>query len=113
MGVSLEEQETVIQFNRTDEHATVYTSDSTMMTKLDRLCKSSPKFYKKTREEKDREGHIVGKCYSVANKSLVSLRTKKVEKNLSEEERQILSDRAKSNFKKNSVSLDKTTDTEF
>lgn len=112
MGMSLEEQETVIQFNRTDDHATVYTSDSTMMTKLDRLCKSSPKFYKKTREEKDREGHIVGKFYSVTNKSLVSLRSKKVEKNLSEEERQILSERARFNFKKNALGLDKTLDTE-
>ena len=44
MGVPLEEQETVIQFNRTDSHATIYTSDSTMITKLDHLCEDAPEF---------------------------------------------------------------------
>ena len=45
MGVAVEEQETVIQFNRSDSHATIYTSDSTMITKLDHLCEDAPEFY--------------------------------------------------------------------
>lgn len=100
MGMSLEEQETVIQFNRSDEHATVYSSDSTMITKLDRLCKSSPDYFKMTKAERDKDGHIISKFYSVANKSLISLRSKIMERNLTEEERQILSERARTNFKK-------------
>ena len=112
MGVSLEEQETVIQFNRTNSHATIYTSDSTVMTKLDKLCESSPDYYKLDREE-TMEGKIVGKFYTLADKTRVSFRSKKVERNLSAEERQKLSERAKSNFRKNDVPLDTPIDTEI
>ena len=34
MGLMIEEQETHVNFNRNDERATIYTSDTTMMTKL-------------------------------------------------------------------------------
>lgn len=34
MGLSLEEQETVVNYSRTDVRATIYTSDSTVMTSL-------------------------------------------------------------------------------
>lgn len=111
MGVPLEEQETVIQFNRTDSHATIYTSDSTMMTKLDKMCEAAPENYKLDREETI-DGAVIGKFYTLADKTRVSFRSKKMERNLSEEERRKLSERAKSNFKKNDVSLVTTIDTE-
>ena len=112
MGIPTEEQETVIQFNRNDPHATIYTSDSTMMTKLDRMCESAPENYKLDREE-TMDGKVVGKFYTLADKTRVSFRSKKVERNLSDEERQKLSERAKFNFKKNDVSLNTTIDTDF
>lgn len=37
MSVSVEEQETHVNFNRDDERAAVYTSDTTVMTKLNKL----------------------------------------------------------------------------
>lgn len=37
MGIGTDEQETVVQFNRNGKTATIYTSDSTVMTKLDKL----------------------------------------------------------------------------
>lgn len=46
MSVAVAEQETVICISRDSEECTVYTSDSTMMTKLDKLAdpnNSNPK----------------------------------------------------------------------
>ena len=37
MSLLIKEQETHINFNRDNERATVYTSDTTMMTKLNKL----------------------------------------------------------------------------
>lgn len=85
--VSVQEQETVIQYNRDDKGATIYTSDSTTMTKLDKLCKESPEFYQLNRIEKDREGHIVGKFYDLTDKRMVSYRSKKSSRVMSEEQR--------------------------
>ena len=110
--ITLDEQETVIQFNRTDKGATIYTSDTTIMTKLDKLCDSSPNYYKLEREE-TAEGKVVGKFYKLADKTRISFRSKKIERILTEEERQKLSERARNNFKKNAVSLDVALDTEF
>lgn len=44
-NVSLNEQETTIHFMRTEGYATIYTTDRTSMTKLDRLCRKSPDYY--------------------------------------------------------------------
>lgn len=92
MGITLEEQETVIQFNRTDAHATIYTSDSTIMTKLDRLCDSAPDNYKLTRVDTV-EGKTIAKFYSLADKTRISFRTKKVERNFTDEEKQKMAER--------------------
>lgn len=37
MGLTIEEQETHINFSRGDSRAEIYTSDTTMMTKLNKL----------------------------------------------------------------------------
>lgn len=39
MGLSIEEQETHINFMRGDGRAEIYTSDTTMMTKLNKLIR--------------------------------------------------------------------------
>lgn len=110
--VSLEEQETVIQFNRVEKQAIIYTSDSTMMTKLDRMCANAPGNYSLKSESNDKDGKVVGKTYVLADKTRLSFRSKKTERNLSDEARRKLGERAKHNFKKISVSLDNTIDTE-
>ena len=91
-NVPLEEQETIIQFNRDEKHATIYTSDSTMMTKLDKLCETAPDNYKCTKEETIK-GDTVSKFYRLEDKTLLSLRSKKKEMNYSEEQRKMLSER--------------------
>ena len=93
MGVPLEEQETVIQFNRTDQHATIYTSDSTMMTKLDHLCEDSPEFYSVDRVETI-DGEAVGKFYKLSDKKMISLRGKK--RTVSDEQKEKFAERMKS-----------------
>ena len=44
-SVSVSEQEVCINFMRDEEYATIYTSDTTYMTKLDKLCKTSSDMY--------------------------------------------------------------------
>lgn len=90
--VSLEEQETIIQYNRVDKYATICTSDTTMMTKLDKLCKSAPNNYKLTRTE-TQDGKVVTKFYRLEDKSMISFRREK--RTLSEEQIEVLRERAK------------------
>lgn len=82
------EQETVINFSRVEDFATVSTSDSTMKTKLDKLCEESPEYYSLIEENN------YYKTYRIEDKTLVSFRKKK--KEMSEEMR----DAASARFKK-------------
>ena len=78
-SVSISEQEVCINFMRDEEYATIYTSDPTYMTKLDKLCKTSPDMYSLIADT----GR--GKMYRVEDKTLISFRAKKRE--LSEEQK--------------------------
>lgn len=46
LSVGIEEQETHISYMRDESYAKVYTSDSTQITRLDKLCKTNPDMYK-------------------------------------------------------------------
>lgn len=81
------EQETNIIFMRGEDFATVCTSDTTMKTKLDKMCESSPEFYSCI-DEND-----YYKTYKIADKTLVSFRQKK--KEMSEENKNAASERFK------------------
>lgn len=78
-SVSISEQEVSINFMRDEDFATIYTSDTTYMTKLDKLCKTSPEMYSLITDT----GR--GKTYRVEDKTLISFRAKKRE--LSEEQK--------------------------
>lgn len=107
-NVPLEEQETIIQFNRTDKSATIYTSDSTVMTKLDKLCVSSPDYYKLDREETE-DGNVVGKFYKLADKTRISFRTKKSERILTDEQKKVIADNLARGRNQNYVDSARTT----
>ena len=81
------EQETNIIFMRDEDFATVCTSDSTMKTKFDKLCKNSPDFYSCIADDD------CYKTYKIADKSLISYRQKK--KEMSEENKNAASERSK------------------
>lgn len=96
MGLSLQEQETTINFYRDSELASVYTSDRTVMTKLDKLAESDEypdwKLIKVNRSMEDKE--IVSKVYET-KKKLVSFRSNIVQRELTEEQKEAYRERAK------------------
>lgn len=71
--VPTEEQETTISMYRCDDKAEIYTSDSTMMTKLDKLVKGYPETWSCDRVETV-AGETVAKWYSCP-KRLISFRS--------------------------------------
>lgn len=96
MGLSLMEQETSISFDRTSNKCIIYTSDSTVMTKLDKLVENSPQ-WKLKEEHFSREHELVGKTYET-HKRLISFRKDFVV--MSEENRQAAAERARRVFHK-------------
>lgn len=78
-SVSISEQEVSINFMRDENFATIYTSDTTYITKLDKLCKTSSDMYSLIADT----GR--GKTYRLEDKTLISFRAKKRE--LSEEQK--------------------------
>ena len=89
------EQETIINFNREEKCAYVYTADPVMMRKLDRLCKEFPKTYILKAVMHDADGVVTGKDYVVNNKKLIAIRRERPKRNLTEEQRKAYSERAK------------------
>lgn len=67
------EQEICINAMRDEKFATIYASDSTYITKLDKLCKESPDMYSLIQDT----GR--GKKYLLKDKTLISFRAKKRE----------------------------------
>ena len=86
MSIPTNEQETVVQYDRNGETMTIYTSDTTQMTRLDKIYSRH-----KTNSQ---AGEVVAVEY-VANKSLLTYRSKRVRKNLSSEQRAELSTKMK------------------
>lgn len=75
MSLMIEEQETHINFMRNDKRAEIYTSDTTMMTKLNKLVKLQGTEWKLERVSKLANGEIIGKTYSCPVK-FISFRSK-------------------------------------
>lgn len=90
MSVSLQEQETTINIFRDRQECNIWTSDITVMTKLDKLCEKSPEYYRLVEVGKC-DGDIVSKDYIVTDKCLISFRGGKVV--LSEEQKQARAER--------------------
>lgn len=71
--LSKAEMETTINFDREGDSASLYTADSVMMTKLDKLCESSPENYRVIRQDE------ISKTYEFPKK--INFAEKKQEKN--------------------------------
>lgn len=67
---------------RDENFAKISTSDSTQKTRLDKLCKNSPEYYSLTEDN----GRY--KMYRVEDKTLISFRSKKTSREMTEEQRQ-------------------------
>lgn len=86
-SLPVSEQETITSCMRDQDFAIVYTSDTTMITKFNKLCKNSPEYYSLIERNK------YGNRYKIADKTLVSYRQKK--KEMSEENKNAASERFK------------------
>ena len=73
---SVDEQETTISFSRADAGAKIWTSDRTMITKLDKLVAKSENYSSK--DQKDKDGNLLAKEYFITDKSLISFRSNKI-----------------------------------
>ena len=101
-GVSADEQETTINFSRTDKEAEIYTSDNTVLTKIKNMFSSDDCEWKLKNVVKDRKGNVVSVFFSVPKK-LISLRAKTVKSSLTDEQKQAAAERLKNarSFNKN------------
>lgn len=96
MGVPIHEQETVIRYDRDSDICEIYTSDTTIMTKLDKLAdidNQKAPLWKVKEEHRTKITHeLVGKTY-LTNKRLISFRAGIVEREMSEEQRRETAER--------------------
>ena len=91
MGLPVDEQETTINYNRRDDVCEIYTSDSTVMTKLDKLVKNGD--YKLI-DTQYLDGTLVSKTYE-CNKKLISFRAKQGKREMTEEQKIATAERMK------------------
>lgn len=93
MGVSTEEQETVITWSRNDKTAHIYTSDSVMMARLKRRQEANPKEYKNLVVSKLQSGEEASVDVDVPL-NLITIRKKTADKReMTEEEKQAARER--------------------
>lgn len=93
MTITLEEQETIVNFMRTDELMEIYTCDTTMITKLDKLVAKNPEQYKVIKQDD------ISKTYS-APKKFLSFRSQETKRELTDEQKKALGERLKSSRNK-------------
>lgn len=87
-GLSLQEQELCINASRDEDFAIVYCSDTTWITKFDKLVNKSPNLFEVVAETE------YGKTYKFP-KRLISIRSSIVVREMSEEQKELASKRLK------------------
>ena len=88
MGALLCEQETTVSFMRDSSEAVIYTSDTTVMTRLDKLVESKDAPHWKLKEvHYSQDGDLMGKTYMTA-KRLISFRADFVTSHMTEEQKE-------------------------
>lgn len=89
MALSIEEQELCINAVRDDDFATAYCSDRTWITKFDKLVEKSPDLFEVVAETE------YGKTYKFP-KRLISIRSTIVVREMTNEQKQLATERLKS-----------------
>lgn len=93
MGIPVNEQETVINYQRSGSLASIYTTDSTVITKLNKCVEANPVEWKVTKTHKI-QGEIVGYTYECPKK-YASFRKSSQKRALSDEQKQKAAERMK------------------
>ena len=86
MALSIEEQEVCINAMRDEDFATIYCSDRTWITKMDKLVEKSPALFEIVAETD------YGKTYKFP-KRLISIRSSIVTREMTDEQKQLAADR--------------------
>ena len=86
MALMIEEQETHVNFMRGDDRAVIYTSDTTIMTKLNKLVELDGTEWKLESESRLSSGELIGKTYSCPV-SFITFRSKRIERSYTDEQR--------------------------
>ena len=86
MALSIEEQEICINAMRDEEFATIYCSDRTWITKMDKIVEKSPDLFEVIAETD------YGKTYKFP-KRLISIRSSIVTREMTDEQKQLAADR--------------------
>ena len=100
VSIPTDEQETTISFSRVGDRVDIWTSDTTMITKLDKLCETAPELYQVNKVGKV-NGSVVDKDYVITDKSMISFRSKKTTREYSEEEKEKMRERFRQNVLNN------------
>lgn len=91
MTIACDEQETTIQYSRNGNGCVIWTSDSTQITRLDKLVSTSEHYTLK--ETGASQGETVSKTYLLDDKGLISFKPAKRKMNLTDEQRKKIADR--------------------
>ena len=89
MALNFEEQEIHINAMRHENYATIYCSDRTWITKMDKLVEKSPDLFEVISETE------WGKTYRFP-KRLISIRSSIVKREMTEEQKQLAAERLRS-----------------
>lgn len=80
------EQETVVNFNAEEDTAELYTADPVMIRKMDKLVEENPEQFS-GKVHSTYKGEVYAKKYYFP-KRFVSIRTKDIKRNVTEEQRE-------------------------
>ncbi|MGN0362150.1 MAG: hypothetical protein ACI4ET_04845 [Bilifractor sp.] len=95
MNIPVNEQETIITFSRDSDFAEIYTSDTTMRTKLHKLNSKNSKDWVLVKQDRDRVDHDIVSEIFRCPKRLISLRRVVATRAYTEEQRQAAAERLK------------------
>lgn len=95
MNIPIEEQETIVNFRRNDTEAEIYTSDSTVLTKLRTLARKNPKTWVSVEKIRDSKDHDIVAERFHCPKKLISFRSTITVRKYTEEQKRELAERMK------------------
>lgn len=93
MRLTRYEQEVIINFNAEEEHASLYTANPVWIRKMDKLLEQNPDQFRLGRVERVK-GEVVSKEYFFP-KRFVTIRSRDVKRELTEEQRKEIAERFK------------------
>lgn len=93
MSLIADEREVIVRWSDEDDICIVFTASRPTMTVLDKLVAKFPDTYKLIRAEQDGSA----KTYEIADKDLITFRSPRSKKELTEEERKVIADRLAKN----------------